>query len=281
MRKRDTVQLNVMNDEELKDCVALANAEPYARKRDGKIVTAPMGRGNWSRILPTQTNEAGSGWPIRSMLWIRKDIDAEQVPIPSSDLTAAILHLPDRDVLMVSVYVPGKDEEALIRTTTELSVLIIRFCNGSGKRTDVVLAEDFNRHDLLWGGDSVTSRRQGKGQPIIDLMNEHGICSLLPRGTKTWQGHDKESTIDLMLTLSELADDMVRCAIYPTEYGSDHRAIQTVFDIDLPERDLTPRLMFKNAPWTAIRNRVEQELQARTWDGSLHDQTRPVHGSGA
>ncbi|KAM4061805.1 endonuclease-reverse transcriptase domain-containing protein [Hirsutella rhossiliensis] len=260
-----------MNDEELKDCAVLAIAEPYARKKDGMIVTAPMGHSSWSRILPTQTNEAG--WPVRSMLWIRKDIDSEQVPIPSSDLTAAVLHLPDRDVLVMSVYVQGKDEEALILTTTELGGLITRFRNGTGKRTDVVLAGDFNRHDLLWGGDCVTSRRQGEGQPIIDLMNEHGLCSLLPRGTKTWQGPDKESTIDLMLVSTELADDMVKCAIHPAEYGSDHRAIHTAFDIDLPERDLTPRLLLRNAPWTAIRNRVEQELRPISWDGSLQDQT--------
>ncbi|KAM4062065.1 endonuclease-reverse transcriptase domain-containing protein [Hirsutella rhossiliensis] len=101
VRKRDTVQLSVMNDEELKDCAVLAIAEPYARKKDGMIVTAPIGHSSWSRILPTQTNEAG--WPVRSMLWIRKDIDSEQVPIPSSDLTAAVLHLPDRDVLVMSV----------------------------------------------------------------------------------------------------------------------------------------------------------------------------------
>ncbi len=29
--------------------------------------------------------------------------------------------------------------------------------------------------------------RQGEADPIIDLMNEVGLSSLLPRGTKTWQ----------------------------------------------------------------------------------------------
>ncbi|PHH85351.1 hypothetical protein CDD83_550 [Cordyceps sp. RAO-2017] len=234
VRKRDTLQLSVLNDADLKDFVVLGIAEPYARKRDGMIVTAPMGHSNWSRILPTQTNEAG--WPVRSMLWVRKDIDLEQVPIPSADLTAAILHLQDRDILVASIYVQGKDEEALILAMRELDSLITRFRNGVGKRTDVVLAGDFNRQDLRWGGDSVTSRRQGEAQPIIDLMNEHGLCSLSPRGTKTWQGADKESTIDLVLTSTELAGDVVKCAVHPTEYGSDHRAIQTVFGINMPER---------------------------------------------
>ncbi|KAM4062371.1 endonuclease-reverse transcriptase domain-containing protein [Hirsutella rhossiliensis] len=45
---------------------------------------------------------------------------------------------------------------------------------------------------------------------------------LLPRGTKTWQGRDSESTIDLVLALAELADEMVICNIHPMEHGSDH-----------------------------------------------------------
>ena len=39
------------------------------------------------------------------MLWIRKDVEAEQVLMQSSDLTAAVLRLLDRSILVVSVYV--------------------------------------------------------------------------------------------------------------------------------------------------------------------------------
>lgn len=276
VRKRDTVQLGVMNDEDLKDFAVLAIAEPYARKIDGTIVTTPMSHSNWTRIVPSQSNDVG--WPIRSMLWVRKDIEAEQIAIASADLTAAVLHLQDRDVLAVSVYVQGKDEEALLSAVGELNGLISRFRTGTGDRNDVLVMGDFNRHDLLWGGDSVTTRRQGEAQPIIDLMNDHGLCSLLPRGTKTWQGYQgpdngiKESTIDLVLTTGELADEMVKCATLPTEYGSDHRAIQTVFDIEMPDRNAAPRLLLKNAPWKAIRDRIEAGLRPARWDGSLQDQ---------
>ena len=43
------------------------------------------------------------------MLWVNKDVEAEQVPIRSPDITAAILRLPDRRVLVVSVYVLKQD----------------------------------------------------------------------------------------------------------------------------------------------------------------------------
>ncbi|KAM4061059.1 endonuclease-reverse transcriptase domain-containing protein [Hirsutella rhossiliensis] len=223
-----------MNDEDLKDFAALAISEPHARNIDGKVVTSPMGHHNWTKMIPTCVRDAL--WLIRSMLWIRSDLEAEQVPVPSADLTAAVLRLEGREVMVVSV-----------------------------RRTDVVLAGDFNRHDLLWGGDEVSASRQGEGEPIIDLMDDFGLSSLLARGTKTWQRSDEESTIDLVLASAELADELTSCVIHPTEHGSDHRAIQTTFDIRVPERTFPQRLMLKNAPWIAIATRVEDELRPLPW----------------
>ncbi|KAJ6437653.1 reverse transcriptase [Purpureocillium lavendulum] len=235
VRKREPVQQSWMNDVGLKDYGVLAVSEPYAIVVDGRVVTSPMWHSNWTKLIPTQRHDAL--WPVRSMLWVRSDLEAEQVPVPSADLTAAVLRLPERDVLVVS------------------------FRDGAGRRADVVLVGDFNRHDLLWAGDDVSARRQGEGEPIIDLMNEHGLRSLLPRETRTWQGSGQESTIDLILTTSELADEMMICAPHTTDHGSDHRAIQTTFDVALPERVTTPRLMFKNAPWNLIRTRADQLMR--------------------
>jgi hypothetical protein len=61
--------------------------------------------------------------------------------------------------------------------------------------------------------------------------------------------------MDLVLVSAELADEMVTCGIHPTEHGSDHRAIRTKFDLSMPERRTGERRLFKNAPWTAIRER--------------------------
>ncbi|XP_044714688.1 reverse transcriptase (RNA-dependent DNA polymerase) domain-containing protein [Hirsutella rhossiliensis] len=206
------------------------------------------------------------------MLWIRSDLEAEQVPVPSADLTAAVLRLEGREVMVVSVYVQGKNDEALTNAMELLRDVIDHFRNGTGRRTDVVLAGDFNRHDLLWGGDEVSASRQGEGEPIIDLMDDFGLSSLLPRGTKTWQRSDEESTIDLVLASAELADELTSCVIHPTEHGSDHRAIQTTFDIRVPERTFPQRLMLKNAPWIAIATRVEDELRPLPWTVGVQTQ---------
>ncbi|RKK97848.1 hypothetical protein BFJ70_g17589, partial [Fusarium oxysporum] len=271
VHKKDVVQLSMMNDRDLQDYAVLAVAEPYALNIEGSVVTTPNSHRNWIKYIPTKRHDMQ--WPIRSMLWIRNDLEAEQVPIPSADLTGAILRWPDREVLVVSVYVAGKDEEALRTTMRQLHATIGSFRNSTGKRTDVILAGDFNRHDQLWGGDDVTGRRQGEAGPIIDLMDEHGLLSLLPRGTKTWEGPGGESTIDLTLASAELADEMVHCGIYPTEHGSDQRAIQAEFDLAMPERTAEPRLLFKNAPWNAIRERVKEKLSPLPWDGDVQTQT--------
>jgi myo-inositol catabolism protein IolC len=66
-------------------------------------------------------------WPIWSMLWIRSDLEAEQVPIPSADLIDAILRWPDQEVLVVLVYVAGKDKDALRMAIRQLYITIAGF----------------------------------------------------------------------------------------------------------------------------------------------------------
>jgi endonuclease/exonuclease/phosphatase family metal-dependent hydrolase len=259
-----------MSDEQLKDCGALAISEPYARIIDGTLVTVPMGHLNWIKMVPTV--QRGERWAFRSMLWIRKDIEAEQVPVQSSDLTAAVLRLPDRSILVISVYIEPQDAEALRVAIGELRQVIRGTRRRFGTRVDVVIAGDFNRHDQLWGGENVSRERQGEADPIIDLMSEHALRSLLPRGTKTWQRGNHESTIDLVLASEELATSVVKCTVHTTEHGSDHRAIQTTFDVATPERVVKARLLFKNAPWTDIKARITTTLRFVPFGSSVQQQ---------
>ncbi|OBS17214.1 hypothetical protein FPOA_12244 [Fusarium poae] len=103
-------------------------------------------------------------------------------------------------------------------------------------------------------------------------MDEHGLLSPVSRGTKTREGPGGESTIDLTLASAELADEVVHCGIHPTEHGSDHRVIQTEFDLATPGRTTEPILLFKNAPWNAIRERVKEKLSPLPWGGGAQTQ---------
>ena len=119
------------------------------------------------------------------MLWIRKDIECEQVAVPPADITAALLRLPDRLVLVSSVYVEGRDAKALTEITSLLDQLIRETHERLGTRVDVVFASDFNRRDQLWGGDAMSAQRQGEADPIFEFMSGWSLQSLLPHGTKT------------------------------------------------------------------------------------------------
>jgi len=207
MQKRREVQHSVLNDASLKGYTALAIGEPYVFEMDGKVRTSPMGHESWAAILPSARHDGR--WAVRSMLWVCKDIDCEQVNVLSADLMVALLRLPDRSVLLASVYVEGSNTAALSETMRFLDDVISTAQRRSGRPLDAVVAGDFNRHDQLWGGEGTLPARQGEADSTNDFMNRWSLESLLPRGTKTWQNTTRASTIDLKLASQELASDVL------------------------------------------------------------------------
>jgi hypothetical protein len=86
MQKRREVQHSVMNDPSLKEYTALAISELYVFEMDGKVRTSPMGRQSWTAILPSHRHDGR--WAVRSMLWVRKDIEAAAKALAVSDAQA-------------------------------------------------------------------------------------------------------------------------------------------------------------------------------------------------
>ena len=123
---------------------------------------------------------------------------------------------------------PKDDHQALQETCDNLRRTIQEVRRKAATVVEVAIVGDFNRHDQLWGEDNVSARRQGEADLIIDLMNEFALSSLLRRGTKTWRGGDHETTINLVLASKELEDATLKCTVYGTEHGSDHRTLETV-----------------------------------------------------
>ena len=162
---------------------------------------------------------------------------AVQIPIPSSDITGAVLSIKKRRIVLLAVYIPPQDSEVLYVAIELIKQAIYQVRRENrGTQLDILILGDFNRHDYLWGGDKVSENRQGEVEPIIDLIANFHLQSLLPRGTPTWQRDDYETTIDLVLASSDISEARRKCEIYPIEHGSDHRAIVANFDIYVPEQ---------------------------------------------
>ena len=204
VRKQSEVHDSLMNDEEIQDATVLAIQEPQAHRIKGRLLTTPMGHHKWTKIVPSSWREGR--WPIRSMLWVNKEVEAEQIPIDSPDMPVATIRLTGRQVLVASVYVPCADPQALRDSCNNLRKAVRDARRNSGSLVDIVIAGDFNRHDQLWGGDDISLERQSEADLIIELMNELALNSLLRRGTKTWQNGDHEITINLTLAFEGLSD---------------------------------------------------------------------------
>ena len=148
VRKRSEIHDSLMNDEEITDAAVIAIQEPQARRINDRLLTSPMAHHKWTKMVPSICREEGR-WAIRSMLWIRKDLEAEQIPIASPDLTAAVLRLPERQILIVSVYVEGGNVQALAETCNMLRTVITDVRRYAGHIVDVAIVSDFNRYDQL------------------------------------------------------------------------------------------------------------------------------------
>jgi len=160
--------------------------------------------------------------------------------------------------VMMSVYIPTVSEgraamEERLKAIEE-AMARQRMVNPA---VEFIVGGDFNRHDALWGGNQVAdTARQGEGERIIQLMLENDLQSLLPQGTITWESRGLKATINLSLSTSRLAEERIRCMIWPNHYGSDHSHIHTTYSIKRPEPVKANRLLFKEADWDKIRGHI-------------------------
>jgi Reverse transcriptase (RNA-dependent DNA polymerase)/Endonuclease-reverse transcriptase len=257
---------SIMNAEYLKDFALLLIQEPHMFEDEEKAwQVGPRRHMYWNPLLPEP--DAENSRP-RAMIWAHKDVVARPVKTHSTDLTAALVEVGRREILVISVYIPPK----ISRTDRELheSLLLINKIVTETRRTqrekiELIIAGDFNRHDQLWGGDHIVNTdRQGEAEEIIQLMADLDLQSPVPRGITTWQSRSdaKESTIDLMLVTPELMSEVQYCNIDETQHGSDHNAIRTEITIDWESPITTQRKLWKKARWSLIRREVENSLQA-------------------
>lgn len=271
VKKQGSIHDSLMNDEEIRNTAVILIQEPQARNIAGRLLTTPMAHKGWAKMTPSVWSEGR--WAIRSMLWINESLEAEQLSTGSPDLTAAMINLHDKSILVVSAYVAGQDNSALRDTCAVLRNLITDSRRRTDRPVEILIAGDFNRHDQLWGGDGVSMDRQGEADQLVELMGDYSLTSLLPRGTKTWHDGRYETTIDLVLASEGLVEAKIRCTIGGTDHGSDHYKITTTFDMAMPEVEHEPRLLFKNTPWKEVNTRIKKTLHGKCTTGDVQVDT--------
>lgn len=259
LRKMPETQLSLLNDTSLKHYYLLLNSEPSTMLIEGKLTIHTHQK--WTAILPTVgEDEIKKPGICKSMIWVNRDHPAfQQIDIQSTDITAVIIRPGHRKILVISVYVPPRTDEQHLGILKDrldmINSVILAQKNQHRPQLEILVAGDFNRHHHLWGGNHVFARhtQRDEAEPILDFMADHNLQSLLPRGTMTFESSRGRSTIDLTLASPELAAQLIRCRVHPREHGSDHRAIQSTFNISVSTPPpYQPRIHLKQAPWDEI-----------------------------
>jgi exonuclease III len=267
MKKCREAQHALHNDIALEDFHFILGQELNCFLVDDQVVV-PGTNPRWTRFIAQGRRPFRA--PVRSCIWASKELATTQLDVDSADITAVMAHIEGRKLIVVSVYMPDlcsrrtKDEN-LEELSSRLEAIskLIQEERLRDPHVEAIVAGDFNRHNPLWGGDRINSTAsQEESEPILEFMAKWSLQCLLPVGTTTFVSDaGRTSTIDLILTTPELTSELAECSIWEHEYGSDHRAVQTWFWMDINKQESQERLLFKNAPWKKIREVVEQEKE--------------------
>ena len=83
------------------------------------------------------------------MLWVKSDIDSEQILVESPDIVTAIIQLQACKVLAITVYIEPANREALDKGIREIKKTIQTVQRRAGEAIKTVIIGDFNKHDQL------------------------------------------------------------------------------------------------------------------------------------
>jgi hypothetical protein len=272
LNKQPGAQAALHNDEDTKGITAILGQEPSCFRVDSTVVV-PGGGTKWTTFIPTATTE--SVHPVRSCLWLDREIKAEQIAIPTADVTAVVMYIRGRRIFLASVYIQARgshrgqinaralEESDLQRTLTLLQVAI-EDKQAKYPHLELLIAGDFNRHDYAWSGNHmVNSPEQGEAQPLRDWAERFDLQQLLPRGTITWERDGiAATTIDLVFASERLNDEKHQCKLWDAEYGSDHRVVHTAFELEYEVAKVEGRIMLKHTDWDKFRAMVSEEIAA-------------------
>lgn len=260
--RRKEVQLSLLNDTHSASFSLLCVTEPYIYEHPTTRRPAVHQHHVWKTVTPaTHNEEAQARHRFRAAIWVAEGVYYREEETGSPDVAAVVVKLEEANLLAISAYIPSgagrvEDQESLEERLENIQQVISRVTARGRGITHIYVGGDFNRHNPVWGQEWVRDRgRRSEAWPILQFMLECQLQHSLPRGTITYSHYNGagQTTIDLVLVSQELRDSIVQCQTSETDHGSDHRLIESIFQIRWSGRNPRPgRLMFNRADWTLI-----------------------------
>lgn len=119
-------------------------------------------------------------------------------------------------------------------TTEDLMLLsrAIQYFNQQTTNPEHITAGNFNLHYPLWGDNRV--KADADADMLLEMVNQFALYLLIKKGTKTWNGNDSSSTIDLVWDTADICRNLIAYKIAKDyNFGSDHFSIETTVKFKL------------------------------------------------
>ncbi len=208
----------------------------------------------WNLIPPSPAAARKPEEVVRSVIYVSNHLPSDsysQVNVKTLDLTALRFSFPDQNFTLLSVYNPPNSDITIpfIRTALRDPLAASVPC---------MLMGDFNLHHPLWAGHTAPQRtNRSDTDTFLALLADYDFTLALAIGTPTHysDAHDSWSTIDLVFTSDSIADLVMECDT-DDGHGSDHCAVNTVLNLEVPITPAAPRPQWRKTDWDEFTRMV-------------------------
>lgn len=221
----------------------------------------------WRLYRPTAETDTER---FRSLIYVNRRLSTSshrQIPCDHPDISPIKIWTVDSQTLLFSVYIPPVPLHTPNETSADAALAAIQDTIATARQNDrrttsVILSGDFNRHHPTWGGNHTRPRFVEDATQLINFFQARGLHSCLPRGTATfWSLSDpgRNSTIDQ--TVTDRPDLLVKCHLYHENYGSDHRATYSEWNLKAQcEPAAKARKAYDRADWNNMGDEVLRKM---------------------
>jgi Endonuclease-reverse transcriptase len=263
LNKSEKAHLDLLNNVSTTDWDVILIQEPHIVTPFNHIRTPR----NFRQVFPE--NRARNGGTVRSIIWVSKQLETtrwEIVDIPdTNDITAIQLTGGYGKLTIFNIYnsCTSRETESAFRDFLRMHENRV-----AGENAHMLWMGDFNRHHPLWDRDEdthlFTSQARRAAEPVIDLVADHSMVQLLPKGIPTLQHMvtKRYSRPDNVFGSSAIEGFVTICDVSPSLRPpcTDHFPIVTT--VSLPQSRINDRssFNFREVDWDLFRKTLEQKL---------------------